>query len=83
MQDMNPSDKRNQIKKLMAPGIWKDQTGKVHLSIPDLLHHVRLEDTPENREEAKAMFVEIMKKEMPNTPILLRKSPTDDGEDIR
>lgn len=80
---MKLSDKRNKIKKRIAPGIWKDQTGTVHFSIPDLLHHVSLEDTPENREEAKAMFVEVMKKEMPNTPILFRKSPTDDGEDIR
>lgn len=80
---MKLTDKTNKLKRQIAPGIWEDQTGKVHFSIPDLLDHVGLEDTPENRKEAGQMLVEVMKKEMPNTPILFRKSPTDDGEDIR
>lgn len=80
---MKITAKTNQLKRHLAPGIWEDQTGKAHFSIPEMLAHVGLEDTPENREQAKLMFVELMKKFHPNTEIRYRKSPTDDGEDIR
>lgn len=80
---MNLTDRANQLKKRIAPGIWLDQDDHPHFSIPELLEHVGLEDTPGNREEAKRMFLELMKKFNPNTEIRYRKSPTDDGEDIR
>jgi hypothetical protein len=80
---MNLTDKANQLKKRIAPGIWEDKKGQVHFSIPELLALHDLEDTPENHVEVKKMLVELMKKNNPNTPVLFRKSPTDDGEDLR
>lgn len=80
---MNLTDKANQLKKRIAPGIWEDQKGQTHFSIPELLALHDLEDTPENHVEVNKMLVELMKKHHPNTPVLFRKSPTDDGEDLR
>lgn len=80
---MNLTDKANQLKKYHGPGVWEDQGGAIHFSIPDLLKHYELEDTPENHAIARQMLVELMKKFRPNTEIRYRKSPTDDGEDLR
>lgn len=82
-QEMNLTDKANQLKKRIAPGIWEDKNDKTHFSIPELLQHVGLDDTPENREEAKRMLVELFKELNPNCKLLYRESPTDDGEDLR
>jgi hypothetical protein len=34
---MKLTDKTNKLKKRIAPGIWEDQKGQIHFSIPDLL----------------------------------------------
>lgn len=80
---MNLSDKANQLKKQLGPGVWEDQLGQMHFSIPDMLKHHGLEVNEENRQECLRMMVELMKKNNPNTELRYRKSPTDDGEDIR
>ena len=80
---MNLTDKANQLEKKLGPGIWQDKNGSVHFSIPEILKHYDLEPTMENIEETKKMLVELGKRFHPNTPIIYRKSPTDDGEDLR
>jgi len=46
----------------VAPGIWIDREGYVHISVPELLAHFGWPDTPENRaigtEEIEAWFAE-------------------------
>lgn len=44
----------------VAPGIWLDADGDPHVSIPELLAHFDLEDTPTNREEVAAIVAEVM-----------------------
>jgi hypothetical protein len=44
---------RDTLKKQWAPGIWEDIEGNIHWSIPDLLAHVGLPNTKENRARAK------------------------------
>lgn len=80
---MNLTDKANQLKKHIAPGIWEDKKGQIHFSIPDLLKLHDLEDTPENHAIVVEMIKELMKMHSPTTPIIYRKSPTDDGKDLR
>lgn len=80
---MNLTDKANQLKKRIAPGIWEDKKGNVHFSIPELLALHDLEDTSENHQEVKQMVTELMKKFHPNAEIRYRASPTDDGKDLR
>lgn len=63
--------------------VWEDKKGQIHFSIPELLRLHDLEDTPENNAEVKKMIMELMKKFNPNTEVRYRKSPTDDGEDLR
>lgn len=74
---------RNKLGKQIVPGIWEDADGHPHFSIPDLLALFDLPDTPENHEIVKAMLVDLLKKNSPNAPVIFRKSPDDDGEDIR
>lgn len=81
--EVNLTDKANQLKKRIAPGIWEDKKGQIHFSIPELLRLHDLEDAPENHEIVKGMLMELMKKFRPNVEIRYRKSPTDDGEDLR
>lgn len=80
---MNLTDRTDQLGKRIAPGIWKDQKDQIHFSIPELLALHDLEDTPENHQIVIKMLTELMKKFNPNSPVLYRKSPTDDGEDLR
>lgn len=80
---MNPTAKANQLKKYLMPGIWEDMDGHHHFSIPELLASVGLPDTPENHEQCKRMVMDVFKRNNPNVEIRYRKSPTDDGEDIR
>jgi hypothetical protein len=40
---------KKRFKRQLAPGFWEDTDGAVHISIPDVLAHFGLEDTPENR----------------------------------
>jgi hypothetical protein len=39
----------------VAPGIWLDKDGNLHLSVPELLALVQLPDTPANRAAVTAI----------------------------
>lgn len=77
------NDGRNKLGKRLGPGIWEDADGHIHWSIPELLAMVDLPDTPENRDEVIRMLTALMKKNRPNDALIYRKSPEDEGEDIR
>lgn len=74
---------RNKLGRRITTGIWEDANGHIHFSIPDLLALFDLPNTPENQEEVKTMLMDLMKKNRPNAPVIFRKSPDDEGEDIR
>lgn len=45
--------------KTLAPGVWVDAQGALHLSLPDILAHFGYEDTIENREMLVAAATEM------------------------
>lgn len=45
-------EKANICKRYVMPGIWVDMNNNPHISLPELLDHFEIEDTPENREMA-------------------------------
>ena len=73
------TDNRNKLKRRIAPGIWEDEDGHIHYSIPELLDIAGLEDTPDNREEVKAMIRDMIKEQSKETTIMFRATPDDPG----
>lgn len=74
----------NKLGKRIAPGFWEDADGNAHVSIPELMQVVGLEDTPENHEKVKQMIVEMLTKDNnPDQSIIFRKTPDSPGEVIK
>ena len=47
----------------LAPGIWVDRQGNIHLNVPELLALVNLPNTAENRELVVAMCRRVIKRQ--------------------
>lgn len=47
---MNNTDQVYVCKRYIAPGIWIDGNDNVHFAVPEILAHLNVPDTPENRE---------------------------------
>jgi hypothetical protein len=45
-----------------GPGIWEDTEGALHFSLPDILSHFGLEDTPENEAWLQEQMVALVRK---------------------
>jgi len=74
---MTKSPGRNTLSRRIGPGIWIDLDGNTHLSIPELLAMVDLEDTPENRQAVEAMALKIVLEKFPESEIRKRKTADD------
>lgn len=44
----------------LGPGVWVDRDGGIHFSVPELLAHVDVEDTPENRRLIEAQIRDVI-----------------------
>lgn len=62
---------------VIAPGIWIDRHQGVHFSIPDILQHLGLPDTPEDRLLATRAIDDMLAEVAPGTQVVL----TDEGTD--
>jgi hypothetical protein len=51
------------LKRQLAPGFGEDDAGCVHISIPEILARLKIDDTPENRDKLSAMVAEMAKKQ--------------------
>jgi hypothetical protein len=54
----------------IAPGIWVDRKGHVHVSVPELLEFFDIEDTPENRAEVTVIVEESLAAAAPDATII-------------
>lgn len=60
----------------IAPGIWVDRHGGVHVSVEELLVHFAIEDTPANRAQvAETVRAEIARRE-PDVDIIEQEEQT-------
>lgn len=50
----------NQKVRDLAPGMWEDATGAVHFSVPEMLAHMGLPYTEENRLMMVAQLKELL-----------------------
>lgn len=73
------SNNRNKLKKRHGPGIWEDEDGALHFSIPELLDMVGLEHTEENWKKVVEMLKEQVKTNNKEAQIVYRSSPDDPG----
>lgn len=77
---MSATPNRDKLKRRIAPGIWEDQDGGLHFSIPELCKVAGLEFNEENR----IKICEMLRKELEGKTkeILYRSSPDDPGTKI-
>lgn len=68
---------RNQLKRYYGPGVWEDMDGGLHFSLPDILAHLKLPDTPENRAQFTEVLREMMAKVNPQAKIIERETEND------
>jgi hypothetical protein len=61
---------RFRLKKRIAPGVWEDQNGAMHISIPELLKFFNIADTPENRDQMVRVAHEVIRVKVPNCRIV-------------
>lgn len=75
------SEKRNQLKRRIAPGFWEDQEGALHVSIPELCKVAGLEFNEENRKK----IVEMLMQEVGShsQSVLYRASKDDPGTKLK
>lgn len=70
------SDKpRNQIKRRILPGLWFDMEDNAHFSIPEILAHLGMPDTPENHVLMRKAINDVIKREQPDAKIINRETP--------
>jgi hypothetical protein len=58
----NPSDRK------IGPGLYITASNELHLDIPELLRHLNVADTPENREEATRQAMAAARRVFPTVP---------------
>ncbi|HEV8542769.1 MAG TPA: hypothetical protein VGR78_10295 [Verrucomicrobiae bacterium] len=63
---------RNKMKRRLAPGIWEDMDGALHISAPEILSYFGVENTEENRVEAVKMFEQIIREKYPDIDLRQR-----------
>jgi hypothetical protein len=64
------SDPSKQLKRRYAPGFWEDMNGHMHISAPEILAHLGLPDTAENRDLAMEMVKEVLRDKSPDTMVV-------------
>jgi hypothetical protein len=65
-------DKANQLKERVGPGLWIDQNGDLHFSIPELLDLYELPHTKENFDRMRGLCAEIVREKHPEAIIKYR-----------
>ncbi len=63
------NSKQAQLGKRIAPGIWTDQDGNAHFSIPEMLEHFGWPDNPHNRQMIEEGLREALKEMNPKAEI--------------
>jgi hypothetical protein len=57
------------VKRRVGPGLYEDEDGALHLSVPDFLRAHGIPDTPENRQTILDAAREALAEHFPGVPI--------------
>jgi hypothetical protein len=61
----------------IAPGAWLDRTGALHFSVPEILAHLGIPDTPDDRAFCVQVIREMLAREIPSIEIIQQDETTD------
>jgi hypothetical protein len=78
---MTPTAIRSMMRgaeRLGAPGVWVDREGAMHFSIPEMLAHLGVENTPANRDELTKIVEAMIATSAPDCEVIVTE-PTTDG----
>jgi hypothetical protein len=56
----------------LIPGVWEDTEGGMHLDVPQILSHLGIPDTEENRRLAMHLFATELPKTLPKAILEIR-----------
>jgi hypothetical protein len=54
----------------LKPGVWIDRDGGLHFSVPEILKHLGLPDTPADREMATHFIGELLRVQCPAATVI-------------
>jgi hypothetical protein len=54
------------IRRQLAPGIYEDAEGTVHVDVPEVLAVLGWEDTPQNREDCSQIWRGLIRSQAPD-----------------
>lgn len=63
-------DNKNHTARRLAAGVWEDTDGAVHFSVPELLAHLKVADTPENRTMLNDTICKLLREHWPAANIV-------------
>ena len=63
----------DQLKRYHGYGVWEGLDGGLHFSIPDILAHLCIADTPENRDELNAIAKAEVAKRAPQAVVVVQE----------
>ena len=64
------ADRQIQGGEVLGPGLWQDKEGGIHFSLPEMLSHIKLPDTPENRALLTRVIMDFVTSEHPEAEII-------------
>lgn len=71
-------DRQRQGGQYIAPGVWLDREGHAHFSVPEILAHLGIADTPEDRALCTHVVSTALREVDPNARII-REDPGPDA----
>lgn len=71
------AERQRQAGQRIGPGVWLDRQGDPHFSIPEILAHLGLPDTPADRQIAAKVIAELLAKHCPDARIIQQDEGTD------
>jgi hypothetical protein len=54
----------------LGPGVWVDRRGGLHFSVPEILKHLGIPDTPKDRELATRYITEMFREQCPAATVI-------------
>ena len=56
----------------LGPGAWMDRDGGLHFSVPEILAHYGVRDTPAERARVQDMIAEMIRELYPETTVVIQ-----------
>lgn len=60
--DIKAPSPTNKLKKRLMPGVWVDANNNIHVSVPEIIQQMGIEDTPENRDSVRLDIESVLTK---------------------